>query len=254
VHGWGKTLRKAAAGVLLPIALGLSPTSSSAARAADADTTSVYFGVGCFWHVQHEFVSAEKKLLGRSDAQVTAATGYAGGTRVGSNPTLPNNKEGVVCYHNLMAVADYGKLGHGEVVNLKIPASSVRGFADEYFSLFGSDRERPDKGDRGPEYRSLLGLPGGVKSPLFAQVKAAADAKGLALLEGRGDDSDTMGKKAVWVMDTDTFPFHQAELYHQFHDGFMPGEQYPESYNTLALAAYKDGRITQTGCPDVVPR
>ena len=47
------------------------------------------------------------------------------------------------------------------------------------------------------------------------------------------------------------FPFYQGEIYHQFHDGFMPGEQYPETYNQLMKQAYKDGRITTTGCPDV---
>ena len=39
----------------------------------------IYFGVGCFWHVQHEFVEAEKKLLGRGDMEVTSYAGYAGG-------------------------------------------------------------------------------------------------------------------------------------------------------------------------------
>tara|TARA_B110000091_G_C13620240_1_gene392642 strand:- start:520 stop:678 length:159 start_codon:yes stop_codon:yes gene_type:complete len=51
-----------------------------------------------------------------------------------------------------------------------------------------------------------------------------------------------------------TYPFQQAEIYHQFHDGFMPGEQYPESYNAQAAAAFKDGRIQTTGCPDSLPR
>ena len=44
-----------------------------------------------------------------------------------------------------MNVADYGQLGHGEVVGVDIPKSAVKGFADQYFSLFGKDSERPDK-------------------------------------------------------------------------------------------------------------
>lgn len=40
---------------------------------------SVYFGVGCFWHIQHEFVQAEKDLLNRNERTYTSATGYAGG-------------------------------------------------------------------------------------------------------------------------------------------------------------------------------
>ena len=41
-----------------------------------------------------------------------------------------------VCYHNFSGIADYGKLGHGEVVGMTIPESSIGDFAKEYFSLF----------------------------------------------------------------------------------------------------------------------
>jgi hypothetical protein len=127
-----------------------------------------------------------------------------------------------------------------------------------------------------------------VTGPAFAAVEAVAKEQGvpLKLVEGRGDDADTLDKKVVWVMDSAKvrgsvpvvgvrphlpsalqrlrarplpprlfypaqFPFYQGEIYHQFHDGFMPGEQYPETYNQLMKQAYKDGRITTTGCPDV---
>jgi hypothetical protein len=69
----------------------------------------------------------------------------------------------------------------------------------------------------------LLGLPGGVKSDLYPAVEAAANVKGLKLVEGRGNDPDTLGKKLVYVMDTEKFPFKQAEVYHQFH-----GEMYSD--------------------------
>ena len=32
-----------------------------------------------FWHVQHEFVEAEKNILGRADNKVSSRAGYAGG-------------------------------------------------------------------------------------------------------------------------------------------------------------------------------
>jgi hypothetical protein len=89
---------------------------------------SVYFGVGCFWHIQHEFVVAERELLGRSDRELTAFTGYAGGTAADSF--------GRVCYHNFQGVADYGKYGHGEVVGMKLPTDKIVDFAKVYFSLF----------------------------------------------------------------------------------------------------------------------
>ena len=44
-----------------------------------------------------------------------------------------------------MNIADYGQLGYGEVVGVVIPKGNVRAFADQYFSLFGKDSERPDK-------------------------------------------------------------------------------------------------------------
>ena len=100
----------------------------TAAVAADEPTTDVYFGVGCFWHIQHEFIDAERTMLGRGDHQLTSRAGYAGGTKTGS--------EGRVCYHNFQSLADYGKLGHAEVVGMKLPEQSIGDFAKVYFSLF----------------------------------------------------------------------------------------------------------------------
>ena len=36
-------------------------------------------------------------------------------------------------------------------------------------------------------------------------------------------------------------------------DGFMLGEQYPESYNSLVEVAYRSGAVKNTGCPDRAP-
>lgn len=56
-------------------------------------------------------------------------------------------------------------------------------------------------------------------------------------------------------------PFHAAFLlsltrFHAFlffsTDGFMPGEQYPESYNSLGKKAFAAGRLEVTGCPDTI--
>ena len=131
----------------------------------------------------------------------------------------------VVCYHNWQGVADYGRLGHSEVVGMNIPVSSFKDFADEYFSLLPNG-ERTDRGDRGGEYRTLIGLEGGVKSPLYPQLERAA--KGIVVLkEGQGNEDDNYGERMVYVYDSNKFPFHRAEVYQQFHDGFMPREYYP---------------------------
>jgi hypothetical protein len=92
---------------------------STGSLAHAASTYDVYFGVGCFWHVQHEFIEAELKLLQRDDTQLTVSirnhripkflidrfhvqsvAGYAGGIKQG--------KDGLICYHNMLGASDYG--------------------------------------------------------------------------------------------------------------------------------------------------
>ena len=57
------------------ISLGLAAATACAfpgasqASAADDQTVKVYFGAGCFWHVQHELIEAERQVL-RWDADI----------------------------------------------------------------------------------------------------------------------------------------------------------------------------------------
>lgn len=140
---------------------------------------------------------------------VQSVVGYAGGTG--------KQKDGLVCYHNNEGVEDYSKLGHAEVVTVDFPIENFKDFNELYLSLFSPSLDRPDIGDRGAEYRSLIGLPGGVKNENYAILKELADSKGLILKEGRGNDGDTLGKRVVWVMDSNKFAFNQGETFHQFH-------------------------------------
>mmetsp|Transcript_5594 Transcript_5594/g.8106 ORF Transcript_5594/g.8106 Transcript_5594/m.8106 type:complete len:295 (-) Transcript_5594:290-1174(-) len=193
---------------------------------AEEDLIDVYFGCGCFWHVQHEFVEAERNILGRSDDQLTSRAGYAGGNA--------GAKDGKVCYHNALSISDYGKLGHAEVVSMKIPSSKYKDFAIEYCKLFRNGMRPDQAGDRGLEYRNLVGLKGGSKNPLALELIEASKATGdqLDFAVGKGNDSDA--SRLVWIMDTEKYPFFIGENYHQFHDGFAFGENYPDSYNKLA--------------------
>ena len=203
----------------------------------------VYFGCGCFWHVQHEFVEAERRILGRTDETLTARVGYAGG-KAGAL----NNK---VCYHNALSISDYGSLGHAEVVRLQIPQSSFVDFVTEYCNLFSEQGYRPDQfGDRGPEYRNLVGIPGGVEGAGLTKLVDTSVKAGdkLSFARGKGDDSDQ--RALVWVMDSNEFPFYIAEQYHQFHDGFNFGEDYPNSYNNLATKLRKQGQLEKSDCPN----
>lgn len=232
---------------LLTAALGTATTTSAATAATTAPTTpqeSVYFGVGCFWHIQHEFIEGERTLLGRTDQELSAATGYAGGKAAGS--------EGRVCYHNMRSIADYGKLGHGEVVGMDLPTDKIVEFAALYFSLFNPKTgDRVDPGDKGGEYRSLIGLPGGTQHPVYPMLQATAAKAGFKLEAGKGNDPDTLHQKLVYVYDTAAFPFYQAEVYHQYHDDFQ-SPAYGKAYNSLADLAFDDGRLKMTGCPDRV--
>lgn len=233
--------------MLLSAAAGAAVFPAHRAVAAATDNTNmidVYFGVGCYWHIQHEFVVAERTLLQRGDHDLTSRTGYAGGTKLGS--------EGRVCYHNYQGMADYGKLGHAEVVGMSIPQDKLADFAKVYFNLFDpATGERVDPQDKGPEYRSLIGLPGGIKHPLYeTAVAAVGTAMGFTLVSGKGNEPDTLGKnKLVNVYDTNTFPFHQAEVYMQFKDDFQSAP-YGKEYNNLVELALEDGRVIGQGCPD----
>merc|ERR1712087_71032 len=75
------------------IALAL-PAAALPALATDPvqDDLTIYVGAGCFWHVQHEMALHEALVLERRSADITAVSGYAGGTTLGD--------KGRVCYHN----------------------------------------------------------------------------------------------------------------------------------------------------------
>lgn len=179
-----------------------------------------------------------------------------------------------MCYHNLQGIPDYGSLGHAEVVSLSLPEdpNAFEPFAKTYFSLF-SNKDRTDVGDRGAEYRSVigkqillllllfphstsfLGIPGGLKGAkpeVLEKLQAAAKESGLRLEEGRGSDEDTLHKGIVYVYDSNLYPAHQAEVYHQFRDGFMPGESYPRAYNNLQAQALENGLLHRVECPEQI--
>jgi len=133
---------------------------------------------------------------------------------------------------------------------MRIPPSKFKDFAVEYFNLFDAKGNRPDQaGDRGTEYRSLVGIPGGAKSEYAKLLVDASIANGdkLDFAYGKGNDKDT--PKTSFVMDSQTFPFFVGEQYHQFHDGFNLGENYPGTYNNLAATYAKSGESFGS-CPN----
>lgn len=226
-------------------ATAIHPKISNAAEINQENLIDVYFGCGCFWHVQHEFIQAERRILNRSDEELTARTGYAGGKAAAL--------DGKVCYHNGKGISDYGKLGHAEVVHLRIPSSSYKEFAIEYTKLFDRNGYRPDQlSDRGSEYRNLVGFPGGPNADQYLeQLISASKENGdkLAFTIGKGSDADQ--RALVYIMDSSesSYPFYVAEAYHQFHNGFAPGEKYPKEYHDLAETLSTVGKLSNSKCP-----
>lgn len=67
---------------------------AAAASAASGAPQTVYFGNGCFWGRQKDFVDVEKSL-GRSPDKVSAIVGYAGGWKTGGHVRLLTRSQGV---------------------------------------------------------------------------------------------------------------------------------------------------------------
>ena len=59
---------------------GVSSEASSSSTDINDNTTPIYFGNGCFWGRQKDFVDVEK-ALGREGGKISAITGYAGGAK-----------------------------------------------------------------------------------------------------------------------------------------------------------------------------
>ncbi|CAM9297806.1 unnamed protein product [Laminaria digitata] len=241
---------KNAAISLVGAGVGAGVAGQSLERAAAAEPlVETYWGNGCFWHVQHEMIKAETSILGRTTDELTSYAGY-GGARASVG------KEGKLCYHNMRGISDYGKAGAGEVVSVMIPPSKLPEFSKAYFDMFvrydnGAGRvfmDRRDTQDRGGEYRSLLGVPGGLSGPMAGPIKEEAARRGLTLQEGSGADPDTLMRNKVFVMDTAAFPFFKGEVYHQFHNDMT--EDYGRKYNDLRNKYAGDGRMEETGCPE----
>mmetsp|Transcript_10091 Transcript_10091/g.17331 ORF Transcript_10091/g.17331 Transcript_10091/m.17331 type:complete len:254 (-) Transcript_10091:810-1571(-) len=215
-------------------------------EAGDGDEVLVYVGNGCFWGRQKDFVDMERQDLGRSDEEVTAITGYAGGHTARGLP---------VCYYSGRADTHYDRLGHAEVTQIALVgggaerSTQMRLLAKRYFSQFNKARggmERLDPQDKGLGYRNVVGVPGGVAGPLFHDF-ASMNLNNMVLVEGEGGEPDTLN--TVFVMDSEQFPFFQAEMYHQFHHGL--GHQFDREYTyDLRLKQARAGRVKRTACPE----
>ena len=114
--------------------------------------------------------------------------------------------------------------------------------------------QRLDPQDAGAGYRNMIGVPGGMDSPLMKIIEEE-NVNGMRLLAGEGNKPNQKPSEddvfnAVWIYDSSQLPFYPAEVYHQFHDGFNLDENYPASYNRLARELVATGGVVDSGCPN----
>ena len=243
-----------ALGASLAVAMA-TPLPGVNGMAIAADIEPVYFGNGCFWGRQYDFVKAEESM-GRNGKDISAVVGYAGGRKAS-----PSNK---VCYYYTPEVDTiYEKLGHAEVVQVQLRGESkedqFRRYAKTYFGEFrrlpNGKMQRQDPQDVGAGYRNVIGIPGGVSSDLF-KILQDENVNHMVLREGSGNEYGSFGRakegdelNTVWVIDSTKFPFYQAELYHQFHNGL--GKKFPSEYTKdLKETAVVNNLVKETGCPE----
>ena len=110
-----------------------------------------------------------------------------------------------------------------------------------------------DPQDKGPGYRNVVGIPGGLDSEL-GKAFASQNKDNMKLVKGEGNtykngkptEGDTFN--TVYVVDSAQLPFHQAETYHQYHAGI--GKAFPREYLIdLKLSKKKQGEIDNIpGC------
>jgi len=224
--------RRPAVAGLLSLAAFVAVACSMAQRATAEEEVTAYFGVGNFSHLQHEFVLKEALLLGRRGPDIQSLTGFAGGTRTGNLDRL--------CYRDLKD--NYVGYGHGEVVSITVPKNKFTDFAKLYFDQLPKRKSS----EKGSQYRPMIGIRGGLKSPLVPLIEEAGGGD-VKLVKGNGDDQDSLGPSAVYLYDSRALPFRPAEVYNQFKDD--PPERYEFDYREIAERLKKIGAISSTGCP-----
>eukprot|EP00808_Paulinella_micropora_P018829 g31912.t1 len=218
------------------------------------DSIPVYLGNGCFWERQYAYVNVEMECnfdpkptraactpFHRPIEKVTSLVGYAGGTKAG----LP-------CYHS--GAVSYEELGHAEVTQVELDKDQAetqfKALLTDFFDSFNprpNGMERPDPANRGPPYRSVVGIPGGAQGPLMPLIKQQ-NIHNMTLKAGKGFDPDVFN--TVWILDSEKFPFWRAEQYHQYHSNYF-GPAYPKYYLYDYWQKKMDlGHIPPTGCPE----
>jgi len=224
--------------------------------------------MGCFWERQYAMTMVEMDPNGpfkRNNSTVTTVVGYAGSHGSGQN--------NLVCYDTGDST-DYGDLGYCEAERVALDhgkeAAQFEALVADYFGAFIPGQgsfNRPDTpgglgpGDVGSPYRSVVGIPGGVKGPLYSILSAGnlrLQAKYNMTMNLKPAINSTADEvNTVWVYDSTMAPFHLGEQYHQYHSNFFENPQQPAQYpswylNDLWKLQISLGNIPKTGCDEGV--
>ncbi|KAH8065155.1 hypothetical protein JL722_2062 [Aureococcus anophagefferens] len=210
--------------------------AGSVAAGGCGGQVAVYLGNGCFWHTQYDFSSSSA-----SGARSTRSrpVGYAGG--VGGSP------DNLVCYYRGPPKSYYGDYDYAEVVEVLLDeadaldqfAAIAESYFVEGFMWYNGQWTRKDPQDRGLEYRNAVGVPGGLRGPYGAALRAA-NVNGMELVEDNGGIATYLDQGPVYVYDADLYPFFVGEQYHQFHKNTVTGRYVEDEYLVDARAAAKD--------------
>ena len=128
--------------------------------------------------------------------------------------------------------------------------------ATQYFNnsfiLVNGSWVREDPEDRGPEFRNVVGLPGGVHSPLYPFL-ARRNIYHLPIVEGgktaaNGQLHDVQSEGVVYIYDTNTHPFFRAAQHQQFHPNAALRRPVPPEYRNGGRAAMAARNAINTTC------
>ena len=137
------------------------------------------------------------------------------------------------------------------MVQIEVPERRLDAVFRTYFRSFvhidAHIWAREDEFDVGPGYRAVLGFPGGIGNTAVMAELRKENVHNMTFRAGHGSDADTFGTNTVFILDSMTHPFFQAELCLQFHNN-QTG-QYTPSYHALKAVLMKEGRLVNTSCP-----
>ena len=148
----------------------------------NGDSVGTYFfGNGCFWHNQHLFTTSfEQRALGRSEETLSSTAVYVGGTKEPSP----------LCYPSPSGFNNHEEFGAAEAVTVTI--NNEKEFsqaADIFFNDFQrigvKTWARRDVYDQGPQFRAVVGMPGGLKGSM-GELLESSNKHNMTLLEGMG--------------------------------------------------------------------